>query len=185
MEETISSCPTTYEKFSIEKLLEVYRLGAPKLAYLATGLQTEVLRAKPIENKWSIQEIIFHLLDAEMLGLIRMRMLIAEYNKTLPCYDQDKWAIAMDYNSRTENDVHEAIRSFYILRDNNAIMLEALPLQTWAKRAIHPEYESISLRNLLEIYTDHSERHLEQIMERLKLLGVEKNVEIDLKERLY
>jgi hypothetical protein len=43
----------------------------------------------------------------------------------------------------------------------------------------------VTLRNLLELYADHSERHVAQIVERRERLGVPVDLAPLLAERLY
>src|SRR6185312_5900454 len=55
----------------------------------------------------------------------------------------------------------------------------------WAASAIHPDYGEITLRNLLELYADHSERHVEQILVCRRLLRSPLEMESLLPRRLY
>jgi hypothetical protein len=55
----------------------------------------------------------------------------------------------------------------------------------WSASAIHPDYGEITLRNLLELYADHSERHVEQILECRRLLRSPLEMEALLPKRLY
>ncbi len=55
----------------------------------------------------------------------------------------------------------------------------------WTKQGTHPEYGPLSLRNLLELYADHSERHLEQILDIRTRLGRRLAMTRELPRRLY
>ena len=55
----------------------------------------------------------------------------------------------------------------------------------WAASAIHPDHGEITLRNLLELYADHSERHVEQILVCRRLLRSPLEMESLLPRRLY
>jgi len=181
----IKEFPKILNSLATKDLLEIYRQGSEKLSFLVCDLDQDQLREKPFIDKWSVQELVFHLLDAEYVGLVRMKMVLSEIGASLPFYDQELWAEKMDYNMRSLGEVHDAVRLFHLLRENNYFYLSSLEKDCWDKKGIHPKYGEITLRNLLEIYTDHSERHLEQILERFENLGIKKNCCIDLKERLY
>lgn len=53
------------------------------------------------------------------------------------------------------------------------------------KKGCHPESGEITLRSILELYSDHSERHIWQILQRRKLMGKPLDFPLILDERLY
>ncbi|MFW6201242.1 MAG: DinB family protein, partial [Gemmatimonadota bacterium] len=71
------------------------------------------------------------------------------------------------------------------LRATTLPLLTAASADDWTRTGVHPDYGSITLRNLLELYADHTERHVEQIAERRELLGSPIGIEPLLPERLY
>lgn len=55
----------------------------------------------------------------------------------------------------------------------------------WDKTVSHPEWGPLTLRQLLELYADHSERHIEQIVHMGELLGRAMEIPMMLTTRLY
>jgi hypothetical protein len=64
------------------------------------------------------------------------------------------------------------------------LFAEATP-EEWRREGIHPEWGPLSLRQLLELYADHGERHLVQILERRQILGRPLELTPLLPQRLY
>jgi len=53
-----------------------------------------------------------------------------------------------------------------------AKLFESVPSREWDDlKGTHPDFGEVTLRNLLQLYADHSERHIEHILVSRKLLG--------------
>jgi len=59
------------------------------------------------------------------------------------------------------------------------------PEAAWARTGRHAEWGEMTLRQLLELYADHGERHLSQILARREALGRPLAMDPLLPERLY
>ncbi len=177
--------PDNYQNIELEKLIEVYRKGPVRLESVLADLSDHDLRAYPIDNKWSIKEIVFHITDSEIIGASRIKMILGEKNKDLPFYDQDSWATNMAYNSLSEKQMMNSINVFSAIRVQLTELFVNLKQSDWEKTGIHAEFGNVSVRNLLELYADHSERHISQISDRRMMLGRSIDIEAILPERLY
>ena len=137
-------------------------------------------------GKWSIQEIVCHVADSETCGALRIRLTLAQPGGPLPAYDQDRFATALAYARFDETLVRETLDLFARLR----VGLGATPLpragvgvEPLASR--HAQWGEVTLRQLLELYADHGERHLAQILERRRAIGRPLAMDALLPERLY
>src|SRR5512136_1683161 len=63
-----------------------------KIVSLIRGLTPRQLARRPAPGKWSIQEIISHLGDTEMVMCCRARWIAFEKDPALVPFDQEKWA---------------------------------------------------------------------------------------------
>src|SRR5579862_6757715 len=99
----------------IADLLERFRRGAELLAVATTGAAGPELDFRP-ESKWSVRQIVCHLADAEAVGVMRFRQLIAEENPSMPGWEQEAWASNLDYNKRK---ISQALEIFRVLRSAN------------------------------------------------------------------
>ena len=91
----------------------------------------------------------------------------------------------MNYQNQSIGNIHESIELFSLLRSTTFQLYNNCTKKDWEKIGIHPERGAMTIRELLELYADHSERHIEQIIERRKILNKPREIEIILKDRLY
>lgn len=141
-------------------LLRDYLVGADRLVELAVGLPPESLDHRPAPGRWTNREILCHLADAEVQAYVRCRVILAEPGATLPNYDQDAWATALDYAETAPGPAVEVVRQ---LRRINHTLLEDVPDDAWSRTANHEVRGPISLDEWLRIYTGHLQTHLAQI----------------------
>ncbi len=181
----ISGFPAIYQNIELGKLIDFYAMGPVRLENVLTGLTDNELTVYPINDKWSIKEIVFHLTDSEIVGAARIKMILGEENKELPFYDQDSWVSRMAYNSLSEKQMVSSIKVFSSIRTQLTELFANLKPSDWERTGIHVEFGKVSVRDLLELYADHSERHISQILERQMILGISNEIETILPERLY
>ena len=118
---------------------------------------------KPDPDHWSIQEVIFHLLDTEMNFYIRYRLCIAEPGKTVVPFDQDIWARELRYKDR---DVDQALAGLIWAIQANYDLLKSLPDEAFAKTVIHPERGVLTLERIVEYSLGHIPHHIGQMRKR-------------------
>jgi hypothetical protein len=141
-------------------LLERFRRGAELLAMSMTGCAGAELDFVPGPDKWSVRQIICHLADAEMVGAMRFRQVIAEEQPTLQSYDEKAWAVNLDYSKRKASPVIETFRR---IRGESYDLLKDLPESAYLRTGRHSEKGPMTLLDLLRIYTLHAEKHAGQL----------------------
>lgn len=142
------------------KLLDNYKLGFNELQNSLREFPMEMWDYKPSPDKWSIKEIIIHMVDSEINGYLRCRKIIAESGSTITTYDQDAWAQKLHYNSRS---IDTSLELFRIIRIVNYSLLINLPDETWNNYIMHPESGKMTLKDYLKIYVDHVDIHTKQM----------------------
>ncbi len=170
---------------SFETFLKAYEAGYERVHAAIQGLSEEELKLKIIPGKWSIWEIIFHLSDAEILGASRIRQAFTQSSRELAIYNPDIWADTMAYHTASMTDLEQQLNLFNTLRKTSSRIFKLAGLSDWDKTALHPARGDISLLTILRLYADHSERHIEQILERRELLYKPAKLELYLTERMY
>lgn len=140
--------------------LAVQRQTAGKLARLIRGLSKKQLTRKPAPGKWSIAEILAHLVDAEIVGSWRMRHIIGNSGQPIQAFDQEAWASTFQYAKR---DAAKSLEVFRVLRENNLAMLKALPKELWENYGMHQERGKESVAHIVRMYAGHDLNHLAQI----------------------
>src|SRR5260370_32538758 len=140
--------------------LERFRRGAELLATVLTGAAGEEVDFAPAPGKWTIRQIMAHLADSELVGAHRLRLVIAEDNPTLTAFDQDAWTRNLDYARRKPT---QSLDTFRRLRAENYELLKDLPEIAFDRVGSHTENGPMSLRSLLQGYSDHAESHARQL----------------------
>jgi hypothetical protein len=175
-----------YGCYTTSELIAAYAAGPARLRQAIEGLDEDALRARARgTDRWSIHEIILHAADSEMQGAFRIRKVRAEPDPLLPAFDQDVWARELDYQSQYAAARERALTLLALLREQTIPIFRRAATDDWARSGTHPEYGAVTLRNLLELYADHLERHTEQILENRALLGRPLAMQSLLLRRLY
>jgi len=147
----------------ITDLLERFRRGAELVAVSITGAAGSELDFAPEPGKWSIRQIVAHLSDAELVGTMRMRQIIAEDNPKLEAFDQDAWTKNLDYARRKPS---QSLETFRRIRGENYELLKDLPEASFERACMHSERGRVTLRELLRAHAEHAENHATQVRAR-------------------
>lgn len=147
---------------AIQEVLERFRRGPELIAVAATGAAGPQLDYRPGPGKWSVREIVWHLAEAEMVGAMRLRQVIAEDNPTLQAYDQNAWTARLGYARRK---FAPALELFRKVRGENYELLAGLPAEAFARTGNHTEAGRVTLLDLVRGYAEHAENHSRQIRE--------------------
>ena len=149
-------------------MISDYLSAAPKMRQAVAGLSTADLNAHPIPGTWSIQQIIIHLMDADLIWTDRAKCVIAEDNPPLIGYDESKFAAKLHYELWP---VDEAITIFELNRKNFAKVLQSLPAATFERKGTHNEAGELRLADMIPRMIRHVDHHLKFVHEKRKLLG--------------
>lgn len=130
------------------------------LASLVEGLTTEQLARRPAPDKWSIQELVAHLAEDELVGAYRLRMVLSSPGTALQAFDQDVWARTGRYSER---DVRSSLELFRVLRQANLELLRSLTAEEWDMHGVHAERGVESVRDMAMYFAGHDINHFKQI----------------------
>jgi hypothetical protein len=167
---TTTATPPTSRSAAIEH----YARGGEALALAVRGLTREDFLAPPPpgENlgKWTIQQVVIHLLDSDLIATDRMKRIIAEDNPTLIGFDETKFAKNLFYEEQSAED---AVMIISLNRRVFAPVLRKLPETAFARAGMHNERGRVTLDDLLTSYTHHLEHHLKFIHAKRAAMGKE------------
>ncbi len=82
------------------KVIEAYAAEAPELGKSIAGLSREQMLAFPVPGTWSIQQIVLHIVDTDLVIADRMKRVIAEDNPTLLGFDQTQFTARLHYEEQ-------------------------------------------------------------------------------------
>lgn len=148
--------------------VERFAAGAAVLKTSIDGLTRDDLLARPIPGTWSIQQIVIHLWDADLVAADRMKRVIAEDAPLLVNFDENLWVEKFGYE---ETDPHLAAELFRLNREHMAALLRRQSDETFQRFGIHTQAGKKTLFELVNGYADHLDGHLVHLRRKRELLG--------------
>jgi hypothetical protein len=140
--------------------LAVQTATAQKLERLIEGVSMSELRKRPAADKWSVNEIVAHLGDAEIVIGFRMRMILGAPGAPIAAYDQDSWVTSGHYEQR---DPRKSVEQFRVVREANLALLKSLTPEQWKHYGMHSERGQETIGHIVRMTAGHDINHLQQI----------------------
>jgi len=131
-----------------------------KLAQLLQRTSTARLRKRPAPDKWSVNEILAHLADTELVGGFRIRLILGAPGTPIVAFDQDAWVTSGHYDKR---DPRKSLAQFTALREANLELLKSLTRQQWKLYGMHAERGSETIERIVQMFAGHDLNHIQQI----------------------
>jgi uncharacterized damage-inducible protein DinB len=149
-------------------LIDQYEADAATPARAIEGLSPAELNSHPVPGTWSIQQVVMHLLDSDLVAADRMKRTIAEPNPTLLAYDESLFAKHLNYEKL---DPKLACEIFRLNRLFMANLLRQQPDEAFQRKGNHTERGPESVEEIVKIYVDHLHHHMKFIREKRANLG--------------
>ena len=149
------------------KVIESYAAEAPELGKAIAGLSREQLLAFPVPNTWSIQQIVLHIVDTDLVLADRMKRVIAEDNPMLLGFDQTKFTARLHYE---EQDALMACELFAKIRQAMAALLRLLKDDDFQRAGTHSERGKMTLAEIVPFASWHFQHHLKFLREKREML---------------
>lgn len=156
------------------ELIEKFAKGGETLQLAIRGLTPEDLLQMPEADanvgKWSIQQVVIHCLDSELVSIDRLKRMIAEDNPTLFGYDENKYVSALFYDDQPAQLAAELVSGN---RQLFAHVLRKLPDSAWTRRGQHNERGELTVGGYLKAVVDHLDHHIHFIHLKRAKMGKE------------
>lgn len=133
---------------------------ADVLARIVREHSAEQMRHRPFADKWTPNEIIGHLSDAEWVYGFRMRLILCEGRPKILGMDQDLWAAGQHHNQR---DPAELVEAFRVSRDVNISLWKRMTPEDLQRVGLHDQRGPESLDTMLTLLAGHDLSHIDQI----------------------
>lgn len=145
-----------------QEALDVLASTPEKIEDACVDLDLAVLQKEPEPDEWSAEEILAHLLDAEIVYAFRNRMILAQSGSRFPAYNQDLW-IGLPHPS-----FPEMLAAFSSLRRMNVWLAEETPSDEWQQKdGVHSERGRMTFDLALKSVAGHDLAHLKQLEQTL------------------
>ncbi len=151
-----------------KKLIEEYEKGGDDLRMAVRGLEREDLLAFPVPGTWSIQQIVIHLQDSELVIADRIKRVIAEEKSSLLSFDESRWVKNLRYDDQSVDD---AVTIVELNRRNVARVLKNLPADAFNRTGLHSERGPLTLEDLVTGAVSHLKHHLKFIVNKREKMG--------------
>ena len=136
-------------------ILQILENNLQETLKLTANLSKEKLSFRYAEGKWSIPQIIVHIIDSERIFAYRI-LCIARGDKTpLPGFEENNYAKNSNADSRNFTDILEEFQS---VRNATITLLKSFTNETLLHRGITNKTD-ISVHQIIYMLTGHEMHH--------------------------
>ena len=129
---------------------------------LLKGISDAKAQYRYAPDKWSIKELIGHIIDSERIFAYRALRFSRNDGAPLAGFEQDDYVRYGGFNDRPMADL---VEEFEYVRRVNIHMLRSFDEQAWERRGIASEAE-VSVKALAYIIAGHERHHLQVLKTR-------------------
>jgi hypothetical protein len=145
-----------------ETMMKILEGHAQSIATLVGSISVPQARQKPDDDKWSILEVINHLLDEEREDFrVRLDYILHKPGETWPPIDPGGWVVSRNYNQR---DLADSLQAFLSERGKSLQWLHSLTDAEWNTTCPTP-WGEITAGDMLSAWVAHDVLHLRQLVE--------------------
>jgi DinB family protein len=137
--------------------------GMPaRMREAVAGLDDRQLDTPYRPGGWTVRQVVHHVADSHMNGLIRVKLALTEDTPTIKPYDEGAWATLGDMRLpiAVSLGLLDGIHARWVA------VYKAMSVELFARGFVHPELGGeITLDHHLQNYAWHSHHHLAHITE--------------------
>lgn len=160
-----NECPEYYKRYISlvhDHVIEYYEKQTKEVIELIEGLSEQQLQYRYEKDKWSIKELIGHLIDSEIIIGYRA-LTYARNDKTdLPMYEHDEYVRESDYNNMDKNLL---ISLYASARNTNLLMFKTFTESEWLNKGLTGG-KAFTTRSIPFILAGHTKHHLTILREK-------------------
>ena len=148
-----------------DEILPVLRSQLDALDVLLGRVAPDRETYRYAEGKWSIREIVGHLIDGERVFGYRAFCIARGETQNLPGFEQDDYMLTAPYDRIELEDLLSELR---LVRLSNIAMLRNLDEESWLRMGTANDNQ-VSVRALAFIIAGHARHHMGVLRERYGL----------------
>jgi len=114
------------------------------------------------DGKWTVKEVVGHLLDTERVFAYRALCIARGEKKTLPGFDQDDYVSEGNFNRRELFDLNYEFR---LLRESNLLLFRSFTPEMLKLKGFANE-SSVTVLAILFIIAGHEKHHMNVLREK-------------------
>ena len=150
------------DEVSENDILPVMRSQMDELDVLLERVEPERETYRYAEGKWSIREIVGHLIDGERVFGFRAFCIARGERQNLPGFEQDDYLATAPYH---QIDLEDLLSELRLVRLGNIAMLRTLDEEAWSRIGTANENQ-VSVRAIAFGMAGHVRHHMKVLRER-------------------
>lgn len=136
-----------------------------ELEELCAGLSESGAMFRYADSKWTIKEVVGHLLDSERVFAYRLLRISRGDETALPGFDETAYVPEGQFNQRS---IKELISEFTLQRASTLALVNGIPEAAWPRIGAANGFPT-SARALVYIIVGHTAHHYRLLRERYRL----------------
>jgi hypothetical protein len=154
--------PAAYQQALLEVLgdqdhFSVIATTPSKVRALCADLPLELAGKEAEPGEWSVEQIVGHLYDVDIVYGFRWRLVLTEDSAFYPGYDEKRWALL------PRLPFWQTLNAWEGLRASNAALLRALTDEDHRRTGLHGEQGAETIDVMVRKVAGHDLAHLNQI----------------------
>jgi DinB superfamily len=150
------------------RLVQRLRDQAEDVRRLVAGLGEESLSKRTIPDKWSLKELVCHVLRVQRVFSERLETTLTQENPSLTSYEPEGDAV---FEKLAARPAEETLAAYIAERERHLERLEDLLPAEWHRVAQHPEFPHYDVHFQTDYLAHHEAHHIYQMLERRAPLG--------------
>ena len=150
------------DQVSQSDILPVLRAQMDELDVLLGRVEPHQETFRYAEGKWSIREIVGHLIDGERVFGYRAFCIARGEQQNLPGFDQDDYMLTSHYD---QSELEDLISELRLIRLGNIAMFRTLDEEAWSRTGV-ANNNSVSVRALVFVMAGHLRHHMNVLREK-------------------
>lgn len=150
------------EKVPDGNIIEILETQLETMINFFSKITEEKSKFRYAQNKWSIREVLGHIIDAERVFSYRALRFSRNDKNPLHGFDENRYIQNSNYDIIL---LQKLIEEFASLRRTNIYMFKGFTEKMWLAKGIASDNE-VSVRGLAYIIVGHAEHHMRIVEER-------------------
>jgi hypothetical protein len=149
--------------YDTEHVIDILSRTPAAIRALLDGVSDEWVHGNLGEGTFSPYDVLGHLIHGERSDWIPRARIILEEGEGRPFPPFDRYA---QFTESAGKSLADLLDIFAELRETNIAILRGMPLteENLSKRGTHPDFGSVTLRELLSTWAVHDLNHIMQIV---------------------
>ena len=130
-----------------------------RLRAAVEGLSEEQLDTPYREGGWTVRQVVHHLPDSHLNGLIRLKLALTEDEPMVKTYMEDRWAELADAKAApgVSLTLLDAVHERWLM------VWRSLTEEQFARKFRHPEWGTFKVEQHLALYAWHGRHHVAHV----------------------